>query len=348
MAPSGTGGDGGSRKLHMTPPAAAAPPPDAATHAPVPAAASTPRARAPFSRPRAERPPLLTLRTIAVSLALHILLLLAVLLVPPPPERIVVGPDIDDSPLAPGGEVVEYMEVGEWGGMATDPSASLPEPAAAAPAGIGAASVDSVLSSIPSAGPFPSRIPTGLPSVPTDPAGLPGAVIPGAPGGVPGSRPGAAGGPRRSGPGGLGPELGDPRLVVRPTAVPEGPVEDVDRYRRHFEGRIQALNDSLAGEAERRRRATDWTITDRSGRKWGINERGPVVGGRNVPIPVPSPPRRSRELEDEARRERAQRAEIDRQAETIERDRYLRERGKAIREREDREREQEKQGSTPP
>jgi hypothetical protein len=330
----------------MTPPAATAPPPDAAKHAPAPAAAATPRARAPFSRPRAERPPLVTPRTLAVSLGLHILLLLAVLVVPPPPERLVVAPEIDDSML--GREVVDYMEVGEWGGMATDPSASLPEPAAAPATGFSAASADSALRALPNAaGPFPSRVPTSLPSAAAGQAGQPGAAVPGAPGGVPGGQPGTAGA-RRSGPGGLGPELGDPRLVVRPTAVPEGPVEDVDRYRRHFEGRIQALNDSLAGEAERRRRATDWTITDRSGRKWGINERGPVVGGRNVPIPVPSPPRRSRELEEADRRERAQRGEIDRQAETIERDRYLRERGKAIREREDREREQEKQGSTPP
>lgn len=330
----------------MTPPAATAPPPDAATHASAPAAAAIPRARAPFSRPRADRPPLLTLRTVAVSLGLHILLLLAVLLVPQPERRFATrGPDPASGQSR---ETVGYMEVGEWGGMATDPSASLPEPAAAAPTGISAAAMDSVLRAIPNAGSFPSRVPTGLPSAPAGQAGQPGAATPGVPGGAPGSQPGAAGGPRRSGPGGLGPELGDPRLVVRPTAVPEGPVEDVDRYRRHFEGRIQALNDSLAGEAERRRRATDWTITDRNGRKWGINERGPVVGGRNVPIPVPSPPRRSREQEDEARRERAHRAEIDRQAETIERDRYLRERGKAIREREDREREQEKQGGTPP
>ncbi|HYR08818.1 MAG TPA: hypothetical protein VEQ60_13640 [Longimicrobium sp.] len=329
----------------MTPPAATAPPPDAAMRAPAPAAAPELRARAPFSRPRHPRPPLLTGRTIAVSLGLHLLLLLGVLLAPAP-ER----PTTSPAPAGPAGsrEVVDYMEVGEWGGMATDAAANLPEPVAAAPTGISAAAVDSALRALPEAGPFPSRVPTGIPAAPAGQAGQPGAVtVPGAAGGAPGGQPGAAG--RRSGPGGLGPEFGDPRLVVRPTPVPEGTVEDVERYRRHFEGRIQALNDSLAGEAERRRRATDWTITDRSGRKWGINERGPVVGGRNVPIPVPSPPRRSREQEDEARRERTQRGEIDRQAETIERDRYLRERGRAIREREDREREeQEKQGGTPP
>jgi hypothetical protein len=330
----------------MTPPAATAPPPDAATRAPAPAAAAVPRARAPFSRPRQPRPPLLTPRTIAVSLGLHVLLLLAVLLVPPPPERVVVVSGSDSSP-ATGGEAVEYMEVGEWGAMATNPSASLPEPAAATPTGIGAASADSALRALPAPGPFPSRVPTGLPPAPAGQAGQPGPAVPGA-GSVPGAQPGAAG-PRRSGPGGLGPEFGDPRLVVRPTAVPEGPVEDVDRYRRHFEGRIQALNDSLAGEAERRRRASDWTVTDRNGNRWGIDQNGVVANGKHVPTPNLGVGRPSREQEDAARRERSQRSEIDRQAETIERDRYLRERGRAIREREDREREErEKQGTTPP
>lgn len=329
----------------MTPPAATAPPPNAAVQAPAPAAAPLPRARAPFSRPRHQRPPLVTGRTFAISLILHLLLLLAVLFAPAPERRLA-----SRGPASTAGqpqEMVDYMEVGEWGGMATDPSASLPEPAATAPTGISAASVDSVLRALPEPSAFPSRVP-GIPAAPAGQAGQPGAGAPGAAGGVPGGQPGAAGA-RRSGPGGLGPELGDPRLVVRPTAVPEAPVEDTERYRRHFEGRIQALNDSLAGEAERRRRATDWTITDRNGRKWGINERGPVVAGRNVPIPVPSPPRGSREQEEAARRERTQRAEIDRQQETIERERYLRERGRAIREREDREpEEREKQGSTPP
>jgi hypothetical protein len=330
----------------MTPPAATAPPPNAAKDAPAPAAASELRARAPFSRPRHQRPPLLTGRTIAVSFVLHLLLLAAVLLAPAP-ERPATSRGADAA--AGSQEVVEYMDVGEWGGMATDAAANLPEPApVTAASGISAAAVDSVLRTLPEAGPFPSRVPTGIPSAPPGQGGQPGAAIPGAAGGAPGGQPGAAG--RRSGPGGLGPEFGDPRLVVRPTPVAEGPEEDVQRYRRTFEGRIQALNDSLAGEAERRRRATDWTITDRNGRKWGINDRGPVVGGRNVPLPVPAPnARRSRELEDADRRERAQRGEIDRQAETIERDRHLRERGRAIRERADREREErEKQGGTPP
>jgi hypothetical protein len=123
----------------------------------------------------------------------------------------------------------------------------------------------------------------------------------------------------------------------------------VDRYQRHIRGRIQALNDSISGEADRQRRANDWTVTDRNGRRWGLDERGLVVNGKHVPTPHPGFGRPQRDREDEARRERDQRTEIDRQAETIERDRHLRERGEAIRERENQRRaaEQEKEGTTP-
>jgi hypothetical protein len=329
----------------MTPPAVSAPPPPAAQQAAAPAPAPLPRARAPFSRPRQERPALLTGRTVGISLGIHLLLVLSVLLAPRPEVRRVVRSE----PAGPA-ESVEYLDVGEWGGMATDPSASLPEPApVTAATGISAAAVDSALRSLPGDVVFPSRVPTGLPQ----PAGgrvLPGAA-PGVPGGVPGgqgAQPGGTGA-RRSGPAGMGPELGDPRLVVPPQAVPERIPTDEERYQEHFADRIRALNDSLAGEADRQRRANDWTFTDRNGRKWGINERGPVVGGRNVPIPVPVPvPRSARDREDEARRERDQRREIDRQAEQTERERYLRERGRAIRERNEREREKGETTTPPP
>lgn len=334
----------------MTPPAVSAPPPPAASRAQAPAPAPELRARAPFSRARATRPPLLTGRTVGISFTLHVLLLVAVLLAPAPERRVASAPG-DPRPAGPA-EVVDYVDVSEWGGMATDPSASLPPPQAAAPTAISAAAADSVLRTLPNAGPFPQRVPTGIPAAPPGPAaGAPNAGVPGAAGGAPGGEPaGTRWG--RSGPGGLGPEFGDSRLVVRPQAVPEAPLEDEERYQRHIRGRLQAINDSISGEADRQRRANDWTITDRSGRKWGINERGPVLGGRNVPIPVPLPnARRSREQEDADRRERAQRAEIDRQEEDITRDRYLRERGQAIRERENQRRREERekqQGGTTP
>ena len=331
----------------MTPPAVSAPPPPAANKAAAPAPAPELRARAPLSRTRPDRPPLLTARTIGVSLVLHLLFLIAVLLIPRPDRRFVTtatGPHA----------AVEYLEVGEWGGMATDPSASLPEPAPLGATAISAAAVDSILRNQPSSAVrFPDQVPTGIPQAPGAPgAGQPGGVPAGAQG-VPGGQPGAAGRYPRSGPGGLGPEFGDRRLVVTPQAVPERELDDEERYQQHFAGRINRLNDSIAGEAERQRRATDWTFRDRSGRRWGIDNNGPVVAGRNVPIPVPVPvPRSARDREDEARRERDQRREIDRQADQTERARYLRERQRAIRERNDREREKAREdaedGDTPP
>jgi hypothetical protein len=343
----GTALPGGSRKLDMTPPAVSAPPPPAAHQAAAPAPAPELRARAPLSRPRHARPPVLTGRTIGISLGLHLLLLLAVLLGPKPEHGRPLASG--EGRLAPP-EAVDYVEIGEWGGMATDPSASLPEPAAATvPTGISAAAMDSVIRALPSDVAFPTRAPTGIRPAPggpvlTQPGGVPGGVPAGQ-----GAQPGGAGQGRRSGPGGLGPELGDERLVVTPTAVPERIPTDEERYQEHFAGRIRALNDSIAGEADRQRRARDWTITDRNGKKWGINDRGPVINGRNVPLPVPIPvPRSARDREDEARREREQRRDIDRQADQTERERYQRERGRAIRERNDREREQKGSTTTPP
>lgn len=334
----------------MTPPAVSAPPPPAAPRAEAPAPAPQLRARAPFSRARHARPPLLTARTVSVSLILHLLLLIAVLFVPAHSPKGPAGMTLDGSGWIP--EVVDYVELGEWGSMATDPSASLPEPMGATSTAIGAATADSVLSTLPEAGPFPQRAPAGIPGAPSRPAaGVPGAVVPGAAAGQAGGQAGGTGLPR-SGPGRLGPELGDSRLVVRPQAVPEAPLEDEERYQRHIRGRLQAINDSISGEADRQRRANDWTITDRNGRRWGIDERGIVAGGRHVPTPKVGAGRPQRDREDEARRERDQRREIDRQAEDIERDRYLRERAQATRERENQRRQQERekqgQGGTPP
>lgn len=330
----------------MTPPAVSAPPPSAASRAEAPAPAPQLRARPPFSRVRPRNPGLLTGRTVGISIVLHLLFFAAVLLAPKPEPR----PAPRASASAQAREVVGYLDVGEWGGMATDPGATLPEPSAAAATGISAAAVDSVLRTLPDAGAFPRRVPTGIPGAAAGSGAgqQPASGIPGTGGGAQGGQPGAAG-QGRTGMGRLGPELGDPRLVVRPTAVPEAPIEDVDRYQRHIRGRLQAINDSLAGEADRRRRANDWTITDRNGRRWGLDERGVVAGGRHVPTPRPGVGRPQRDREDEARRERDQRREIDRQAEDIERDRHLRERARAIREREDQRRreEREKQGGTP-
>ena len=301
------------------------------------------RARPPLSRPRPPRPPLLTRRTLAASLALHALFVLGVLVAPWPEIPVPTGSD--DSGAIPS-EAVEYLDVDAWGSLATSGEAlqrEVAEQLLAEELGVTAAAVDSILARPPSDVAFPDRVPTALPAGPGIRGGVPG---PGVPGAVPGAPAGGAGtgaGLPRTGPGGLGPEYGDRRLVVPAQEVAARELTPVERYQRHFERRIQALNDSLAGEAERRRRASDWTFTDAEGRRWGLDENGLVVAGQSLKgVPVPNPiPRSARDREDEARRERDQRAEIDRQADQTERERYLRERGRAMRERENQRREQE-------
>ncbi|HST57128.1 MAG TPA: hypothetical protein VLK84_00480, partial [Longimicrobium sp.] len=168
--------------LEMTPPAVSAPPPPAASHAAAPAPAPELVARAPLSRRRATPPPVLTGRTIGISLGLHLLLLLAVVFAPRPERRGgLASREGNPSPA----ESVQYLEVGEWGGMATDPSASLPEPEAAPPTGITAEAMDSVIRNLPRDVVFPSRVPAGIPRAP---GGAPVARPGGAQGGVPGGQ----------------------------------------------------------------------------------------------------------------------------------------------------------------
>jgi len=101
--------------------------------------------------------------------------------------------------------------------------------------------------------------------------------------------------------------------------------------------RLRQWNDSTAMEAERARRATDWTYTDAQGRRWGFSPGKIHLGNLELPLPVAfSPPPgqrdliRSRVLEWEAIQAQAARAEIDEE---------FNERVRAIRERMDAERE---------
>jgi hypothetical protein len=319
----------------MTPPAVSAPPRPAAPAAGAPVPAAELRARPPFSRPRRPRPRLRDPRTLGASLALHLAATLLLLNLPPRELRVPAAPPADER-----SESVSFLDVSAWGGMATDASASL-DAAIAAGAAVGPGAIDSLRLRVAPGGDgvaFPRVAPA------TGGGGGTGPVSPGPPGtgagepsGVPGAPGGAAGMPR-TGPGSLGPEFGDRRLVVPASAVADRELTELERYRRHFEGRIDAVNDSIAGEAERARRANDWTITDRNGNRWGIDDRGVVVGGQRVPTPRPGVGRPQRDREEVARREREQRAEIDRQADAIERERHLRERQRQIRERNDRER----------
>jgi hypothetical protein len=301
--------------------------------------------RAPFTRRRPERSPLFTGRTLGISVVLHALLAVAVLLLPEREDRTPAFTTGEEERTL---ELVEYLDVGEWGSMATPgelPPASAGA-AVSADAVIGAGAADSALARLPNPVAFPNGVPSGIPRA------LPGA--PGAGGGtVGGSAPGAAAGQaggagQGTGAGrrGLSPEYGDPRLAVTPQAIPERKLNEEERYRRHLESRINGLNDSIADEAAYQRSLLDWTFRDAKGRRWGLDNGRAVIGGRSVPLPRGPPPPRDRE--EEQRTERDQRREMDRQEEDVSRERHLRERGRAIRERENERRRQQREGQTTP
>jgi hypothetical protein len=135
--------------------------------------------------------------------------------------------------------------------------------------------------------------------------------------------------PPSADPGEPGAERGDPfapgfrdgRLYVAPREVEpaEEELTEHERYMRHFQARIDAINDSIAGVTAREAAGTDWTRTDRQGRRWGVSPGELHLG--DVTIPLPTGFQAPREREDEARERARTREEIDRQ----EQDRQVRE-----------------------
>jgi len=142
----------------------------------------------------------------------------------------------------------------------------------------------------------------------------------------------------------LRPRMGDPRLWERPGAPPPEVQSDIDRVRARVYSRLQELNDSLAAEGEAAARATDWTITGKDGKKWGISPGKIHLGDLTLPLPVGfgGPPDKAAEARERARKD----AEIEGQAERARSREILEERTKAIRERKDRERTEKRAGPT--
>jgi hypothetical protein len=124
----------------------------------------------------------------------------------------------------------------------------------------------------------------------------------------------------------LGPGYGDRRLVVTPQVVPERERSEHERYMDHLSSRLGTYNDSVADEAAHQRRLRNWLVKDRNGREWGIGEGGvPVIAGHRIPVPLSPPIYQGRDREDAERTAGRQRAEIDRQAQDVDRDRSFRE-----------------------
>lgn len=138
----------------------------------------------------------------------------------------------------------------------------------------------------------------------------------------------------------LRPGFRDPRLYVDPSLPrlpPKGVQSEEQRYAEHIRRRIEAVNDSMYGGGPN----TDWTTTDREGRRWGLSEKGLHLGGITVPREVlPLPRSTGTNADQEAAREKQrQRDEIRRQEEDRERRRARETSNEETRARKDAERE---------
>lgn len=138
----------------------------------------------------------------------------------------------------------------------------------------------------------------------------------------------------------LRPGFRDPRLYVDPSLPglpPRGEKSPEQRYAEHIQRRIQAVNDSMYGGGP----DTDWTRTDKEGRRWGVSEKGLHLGGLTIPREVLPLPRStgSNATQEAAREKQRQRDEIRRQEEERERRKAQQESTDETRARKDAERE---------
>lgn len=309
-----------------------------------PPSPATPPAGAPPELPRralfrrtglATRPPLPP-RLVLASLTLHVgvvVLLVWVLSLQPP--RVAVAPAGGE------GDRVEYMDLAypAPGGGAAAARADV----AAPDAGFGSR-VDTVAGATPALVP-PSAVPRGIPAPSAQPGGAGGV---GAPGGA-GSGAAGVGGGGQGGVGWRGPLGGgyaDKRLALPPPTVPPPPpLSDEERYQRHLAARLRALNDSIYGEQERARKATDWTVKDKSGNRWGISPDGIHLGPVKLP-PIQLGTRSPENLA--APTPEQQRAAIGRQAEGYDYDQALKESTERTRARKDAERKKKQEEQKTP
>ncbi|MCI0433285.1 MAG: hypothetical protein L0271_06520 [Gemmatimonadetes bacterium] len=90
----------------------------------------------------------------------------------------------------------------------------------------------------------------------------------------------------------------DPRLWTRPDEFPP-PVDAFDAMMNRVAGRIAAWNDSSAAAAMAAAKATDWTVTDKNGGRWGVSPGQLHLGSLTLPLPIgfaPPPGRRDETL----------------------------------------------------
>lgn len=286
-----------------------APPPRAAP--PVPAAPPPPAAPLPLPRRNLDR---LYRQVLLGSLLASVLLHLLILLVSPTFIRVGVPPGETDTPFDPSAtRGLRMLELPGTRRVLDVPVAEQP---------------------IRTALPSPSRQPNDRP-VPERPLREPATSGQAR---SPASVDGVGTAPARAP---LRPGFSDPRLYVAPREIPPPPEpSDHERYMAHLQGRLDAYNDSIGADAERARRATDWTVTDKNGDRWGVSPGKVHLGGVTLPVPVQLGG--SGEQRRAADEEKRTREEIRRGEETREQREAMKERTRATRERKDAERARKK------
>jgi hypothetical protein len=100
--------------------------------------------------------------------------------------------------------------------------------------------------------------------------------------------------------------MADRRLWVGAPSLPLPPEKTMapeEAARAALAARIGALNDSMRLAEEAAARATDWTVKDANGGRWGVSPAGIHLGGITIPIPVQfsAPPGRRDAVNDAVR-----------------------------------------------
>lgn len=102
----------------------------------------------------------------------------------------------------------------------------------------------------------------------------------------------------------ISPRLGDRRLFAEtPEALPPRP-DPLTVARDRVADQLAAFNDSAAATAAAAERATDWTVKDGSGGRWGVSPGKIHLGGITLPLPIgfAPPPGRRDEFAERNRR----------------------------------------------
>ncbi|MGQ0563026.1 MAG: hypothetical protein ACT443_14270 [Gemmatimonadota bacterium] len=142
----------------------------------------------------------------------------------------------------------------------------------------------------------------------------------------------------------LRPQVIDPRLSGSGTYSLPPDASPAAGVRARIAQSLGAYNDSVAAEAEARRRALDWTIRTKDGKRWGIGPDGKIhLGDITLPPIVAFTPPAGRR--DEINNRNRDFAELERQANSEIGRQSFNQRVKAIRARKEREREEKKKAT---